>query len=230
MATKWKKFPFRFVTPGEVFAVGLVLPIVCIGLTGMRFHVRRIQKQKLGADDWLAVLGTVMITGMGAIFIVGERLGVMGYPMPLPSDTNPKEAYEIFNDAYIDEAKLEFAFQFIQCFEYGLIKASIVFFIRRIFVTHSGNFMNWASITLIVIIALWSFGFLMVLIWGCGKNTAIHWAPLEALVESGCDGMTPKKAHLISDPILDCLILLFPLPRVCDLRLIRKCFMNADRC
>ena len=215
MATQWEKLPFRFVSPGEVFSIGLVFPLVCMVLGGARLYVRRIQKLKLGPDDWLAILGIVMLTGMGACLMVGERLRVMGYPTPVPSGTAATEAYGLFNKAYETEAKIEFAFQFLQCFEFCFIKASIVFFIRRIFVAHSTTLMNWMSIGLISLIVLWSVSFLMALIFGCGKNVAIHWAPLEQLVESGCDGITPEKANLISDPILDLIILIFPIPSVC---------------
>lgn len=215
MATQWEKLPFAFVTPGEVFSIGLVFPLVCIVLGGARLHVRRLQQQTLGADDWLAILGIVMVTGMGTCLIVGERLRVMGYPTPVPSGTVATQAYGLFNKAYETEAKLEFAFQFLQCFEFCFIKASIVFFIRRVFVTHKRTFLDWASIGLICLIILWSVAFLMALIFGCGKNVAIHWAPLEELDESGCDGITPEKANLISDPILDFIILIFPLPSVC---------------
>lgn len=218
--TQWLKLPFRFVTPGEVFSVGFVFPLVCVALGGARLYVRRKQKQDLGVDDWLALLGVLAVTGMGVCFMVGERLGVMGYPMPVPSGTISTEAYGLFNKAYEIEAKIEFAFQFLQCFAFCFIKTSIVFFIRRIFVAHTNTLMNWASIILIGIIVLWSVGFLFALIFGCGKNVAVHWAPLEQLVASGCDGITPEKANLISDPILDFLILFFPLPSVCYRKLI----------
>ncbi|TGO59603.1 hypothetical protein BOTNAR_0159g00020 [Botryotinia narcissicola] len=217
--TQWLKLPFPFVTPGQVFSVGLVFPLVCITLGGARLYVRHVQKQKLGTDDWLALLSIIMVTGMGICFMVGERLGIMGYPMPVPSGTVATEAYGLFNKAYETEAKIEFAFQFLQCFAFCFIKTSIVFFVRRIFVTHTNSVMNWASIGLIGVIVLWSVSFLMALIFGCGKNVAIHWAPLEELVASGCDGITPEKANLISDPILDFLILLFPIPSIWSLKM-----------
>lgn len=217
---QWEKLPFRFVTPGEVFSIGLVFPLVCIALGAARLHVRRLQKQKLGPDDWLSILGIITLIGLGVCLIVGERLGVMGYPTPYPSGANPLQAYELFNQAYETEAKIEFAFQFIQCFQICFIKASIVFFIRRIFVAHRGTFIDWASIGLISLIVLWSVGFLFALIFGCGKNVAIHWAPLADLAKSGCDGITPEKANLYSDPILDLIILIFPIPSVCKFQLV----------
>lgn len=214
MATQWKPMPFSYVKPGEVFALGLVFPLVCIVLVSARLYVRRLQKQKLLADDWTAILAVILLAGMGACLITGEQLGIMGYPMPVPAGTQASDAYALFNQAYITEAKIEFAMQFLQCFQFALVKSSIVLFIRRVFVTHRGTIMDWASMILLVVINVWSVAFLMALIFGCGKNVALHWGPLEQLVASGCDGVTPEKANLISDPILDFLILVLPLPSV----------------
>lgn len=215
MSVQWTPVPFRFVKPGEVFAVGLVFPLVCAVLVGARLYVRRFQKQPLGIDGWTAIISTVFLFGMGASLITGERLGIMGYPMPVPSGTMASEAYGLFNTAYITEAKIEFAFQFLQCFQFACVKSSVVFFFRRIFISHKGTAWDWASKVLLVIINLWSVSFLMALIFGCGKNVALHWAPLEVIGASGCDTSTPEKANLYSDPILDFLILILPLPSVC---------------
>lgn len=99
-------------------------------------------------------------------------------------------------------------------FSYGCVKASIVFFCRRLFVAHKGSPFDWTSGVLLVIIALWSVGFLMAQIVGCGKEVELHWAPLEMVMASGCDVSTPEIAMVISDVILDVLILILPLPAV----------------
>ncbi|KAI5863060.1 hypothetical protein GGS23DRAFT_596829 [Durotheca rogersii] len=214
MATQWTPVPFRYVTPGEVFAAGLVFPLVCIALVSGRLYVRRHKKQQLGPDDWTAVFAVFFLIGTGASLMTGERLGVMGYPMPVPDGTEASEAYSLFNAAYITIAKIEFAFQFLQCFQFAFVKSSAVFFFRRVFIGHRGTVFDWSSAVLLVIINLWSISFLMALIFGCGKNVALHWGPLQQLEASGCDGITPEKANLISDPILDFFILVFPIPSI----------------
>lgn len=214
MATQWTPMPFRYVTPGEVFSVGLVFPLVCIVLATARLYVRWLQKQRLGLDDWMAALAVIFLIGTGACLMTGQQLGVMGYPMPVPAGTEASEAYTLFNQAYITLAKIQFAFQFLQCFQFAFVKSSAVFFFRRIFVSHRGTTMDWASTIMLVLINLWSVSFLIALIFGCGKNVAIHWGPLQQLEASGCDGITPEEANLISDPILDFFILVLPLPSV----------------
>ncbi|KAI0198297.1 hypothetical protein F4808DRAFT_263556 [Astrocystis sublimbata] len=221
-SVEWTKLPFQFVSPGDVLAAGIVLPIVCLGLAGLRFYVRAVQKAPFGVEDWCSALGAVFITGMGATFIVGERLGVMGYPTPVPSGTEASEAYGLFNDSYILVAKLQFAIQFLLTFAYVCVKSSIVLFCRRIFVGHRGSVFDWVSWIVLGIVILYSVGFLIGgQILGCGKDVAIHWAPLQVIGASGCDVSTPEVALVISDIILDIILLILPLPSIWKLNMSR---------
>lgn len=103
---EWLELPFHLVTPRQVLAAGFTLPLVCILVVGLRFYTRRTQKSRLGVDDWLIALGAIMLVGMGACLIVGERLGVMGYPTPVPSGTLATEASKLFLEDYILQAKV----------------------------------------------------------------------------------------------------------------------------
>lgn len=106
---EWAPLPFAFIPPGDVLASGIVLPIVCVSLVGIRFWIRIVQKAKLGADDWLVAVGAIMITGMGACLARGQQAGVMGYPTPVPVGTDPQAAYGLFIDAYTEVAKASFS-------------------------------------------------------------------------------------------------------------------------
>ena len=103
---EWSELPFHLVTPRQVLAAGFTLPLVCLFLVCMRFYTRRIQKSPLGIDDWLIALGVIMLTGMGACLITGERLGVMGYPTPVPDGTLATEASRLFLEDFILQAKV----------------------------------------------------------------------------------------------------------------------------
>ncbi|KAI1453656.1 hypothetical protein F4805DRAFT_442652 [Annulohypoxylon moriforme] len=216
-STQWLELPFALVTPGQVLSAGIVLPLVCMALVGMRFHIRRIQKTPLGIDDWLSTLGVVFITGMGACLITGERLQVYGYPTPVPAGTAASEAYGLFLDAYILQAKIQFAMQFLMIFAYGFVKASIICFCRRIFVGHKNSAFDRVSLAGLGLVILWSIGFFFGLVLGCGKEVSLHWAPLQVMAESGCDGISPEEALVISDFILDLFILILPLPSIWSL-------------
>ena len=52
---QYVKLPFSFITPGEVLAAGIVLPILGIVFVGLRFYTRMLQKASFGIDDWLTV-------------------------------------------------------------------------------------------------------------------------------------------------------------------------------
>ncbi|KAI0972066.1 hypothetical protein F4678DRAFT_431031 [Xylaria arbuscula] len=212
-ATQWVELPFAFVGPAEVLSAGIVLPIVCLGMVATRFYLRVTQGNKIGLDYWCILLGVIFITGMGVTFIVGERMGIMGYPTPVPSGTVATEAFGLYIDAYTQEAKLQFAIQLLLDFAYGFVKTSIVLFCRRIFIANRGSFFDWASRITLVIIFLWSLSFLLALVVGCGKDVAVHWAPLK-LAASGCDLSTPEVAVVISDIVLDVIIIVLPLPAI----------------
>lgn len=103
---QWLVLPFHLVSPNEVLAAGIVLPIACITLTSVRIRIRKIRKLSLGLDDWLVALGVLFITSMGACLIVGQELGVIGYTTPVPSDTIASQAYGLFIAAYVQLAKV----------------------------------------------------------------------------------------------------------------------------
>ncbi|KAI0169962.1 hypothetical protein GGR52DRAFT_592591 [Hypoxylon sp. FL1284] len=211
---QWLQLPFALVTPGQVLSAGIILPLLCVALVGTRFYIRRVQKASPGIDDWLITLGALFIIGMGICMIVGERLGVFGHPTPVPAGTVASEAYGLFLDAYIQFAKIQFALQFLMFLAYGFVKASIIFFCRRIFVGHKGSAFDWISIVALFFVGLWSVGFVFGLVLGCGRHVSLHWAPLKELQASGCDGSTPEIAMVISDFILDIFILLLPIPAI----------------
>lgn len=50
------------VTPGFLWTVGTILPVVCTIVIGLRFTVRRAQHAKIGWDDWLLVPALVCHT------------------------------------------------------------------------------------------------------------------------------------------------------------------------
>ncbi|ETS81317.1 hypothetical protein PFICI_06319 [Pestalotiopsis fici W106-1] len=175
----WLELPFPLATPGQILAAGIALPLVCISCVLLRFYVRRLQKAAPGADDWLVAIGVVFVAGMGACLITGERLKVFGYPTPVPAGTDATEAYGLFLDAFILQAK-------------------------AIMVATS---------------TLWSVGFLIALIFGCGKSVELHWAPFQTIEESGCDVSTPEVAMVISDMVLDLAILILPIPAIWKLNM-----------
>lgn len=57
--SEWTEAPFAFVSPGELLAAAIVLPLVCVVSVALRFYARRMQRYGLGVDDWMSAVATV---------------------------------------------------------------------------------------------------------------------------------------------------------------------------
>jgi hypothetical protein len=53
--------PFEFLRPGEVLALGIAMPLVCIFVSALRIYTRRVQRQTMKVDDWLIIPCTVRL-------------------------------------------------------------------------------------------------------------------------------------------------------------------------
>ncbi|KNG89331.1 hypothetical protein ANOM_002651 [Aspergillus nomiae NRRL 13137] len=190
----WTHLPFRLASAGEVLAAGVALPIACLACVTLRFLARARQKVCLGLDDWLLVPAAIMVTGMGICFIYGYSVHVMGYPTPYPISDDPKKALAKYNRAYEIEAKIEFYFQLFMIAAYGFIKASIVLFYRRIFVSNKKS--RFAIISNI-----------------CLAVTEVR--------EHCGDPLAAESALVISDLITDLAILLLPFPKALSASVVR---------
>ncbi|KAH5466254.1 hypothetical protein HBI55_245860 [Parastagonospora nodorum] len=220
VAPRWSPMPFDFLSPGEVLALGIAMPLVCVVVSALRIYTRRVQRQDMKLDDWLIIPCTVLTCGMGAGLISGYALGVMGYPTPLPYGTDPTLAAYMFIESYEIEAKIEFAFQLLQCLAMGIVKLSVIYFCRRIFIVHGGSAMDWITRAFILLNVCWTIAFTLVLIFGCREKIWLHWAPLQTgLIAEYCgDLRTPLLASVISDFALELMILLLPLPSIWGLQ------------
>ncbi|KAI1139334.1 hypothetical protein F5Y05DRAFT_424960 [Hypoxylon sp. FL0543] len=214
---RWSEPSVQFVTGTEVLSAAIILPLVCIALVGMRFYVRRRQETFLGIDDWLLAIGVLMITGMGVCFIIGQQLGVLGRPTP-PAPSNPTAP-----DEYLQflgsQNKIKFAIQILICFAHGLVKTSIICFSRRIFVRSTLSSFNLASWILVILAVAWSTTFLVLVWFSCGKNISLHWEPVQSIDLPGCEVSKPQEALVISDFLLDFLIIIHPIPSIWSLNM-----------
>ena len=104
--------------------------------------------------------------------------------------------------------------QLISSAAYGFIKLSIVFFCRRLFNESKRSIFNILTTCLSVAIVLWSVGFFLGFVFGCGAHVPANWGSREDLL-----GYCPRRlkltnGYLVSDVILDLIILVVPLPVV----------------
>ncbi|CAG8949335.1 hypothetical protein HYFRA_00004961 [Hymenoscyphus fraxineus] len=210
----YKKIPFIYVGPGEVMSAGIVLPLVCATVVGLRFYTRKSQKVALGLDDWLTIPSLIMIFALGICFIVGVAKDVYGYRTVLPSDITPENQTTKVIPSYTIEAKIEFWFQLFLILAYGFIKLSILCFIRRIFNVTKGTIFNVISTAMLAMTVMWTIGFFLLFLFGCKSKVWAHWAPLAQFTEYCGNGLAAEMALIISDFITDVMIFLLPLPMV----------------
>ena len=97
---------------------------------------------------------------------------------------------------------------------YGCIKLSIVAFYRRLFVVSKGTVFDIVTKVTMVIIFLWSFTFILMIIFDCGTHFWANWGSTPDQLELCPIPFTSEYRLTISDLILDVFIFLMPIPRV----------------
>ena len=98
---------------------------------------------------------------------------------------------------------------------YCFVKTSIVFFFRRLFVTHKNAAFDIITKATIIIILLWTLSFILVVIFDCGSHVAAHWG--SPAVQYNCSniGFTCQEGLAGSDLVLDMILLALPMQKVC---------------
>ena len=97
---------------------------------------------------------------------------------------------------------------------YGFIKLSIVAFYRRIFVIHRGFAIDILTKATSVVVILWTFTFIMLIVFACGKHFWANWGATGDQLIYCPVAFTSEYGLAISDLILDAFIFLMPLPFV----------------
>ncbi|KAE8160740.1 hypothetical protein BDV40DRAFT_313556 [Aspergillus tamarii] len=207
---QWTHLQFPLASAGEVLAAGVVLPIVCLACVMLRFVARGSQKikayRRTSAD---------IIPSRDS----GYSVHVMGYPTPYPMSDDPKKALAKYNHAYETEAKIEFYFQLFMIAAYGFIKASIVLFYRRIFVSNKKSRFAIISNICLAVTVVWAVAFFLLFLFGCKTKIYLHWAPLQEVRDQCGDPLAAETALVVSDLITDLAILLLPFPKYTTSRL-----------
>ncbi|PWY88386.1 hypothetical protein BO70DRAFT_359820 [Aspergillus heteromorphus CBS 117.55] len=97
---------------------------------------------------------------------------------------------------------------------YGLIKLSIILLYRRIFLVHKNSKLGWTFHGFVTLTVVWTLAFFLLFLFGCREKIYLHWAPLEEVKNQCGNPLTAESALVISDLIMDLMILFLPLPIV----------------
>lgn len=209
-----------FVYAGEVLAAAVVLPLVAIVSVGLRFWLRSLGKARIGLDDWITLAALFPVIGMGICLVYGIAKGAIGYsspPYPVPRDPPVlEELYETTPEQTI-VFTMDWIIWVLMIPGNGLIKLSALFMYRRIFVVNKRSPFGIVTMVMIVICSLWTVGFFLAQIFGCGSNFS---APFGTLADvSSCNTNMRLDALMISDLITDILVWVLPIPMVWGLNM-----------
>ena len=96
---------------------------------------------------------------------------------------------------------------------YGLIKLSVIFFYRRLFVKGTNSRFDSITKASIVIVILWTIAFFFAHVFACGVYISNTWGPLTDLKHCA-NGDVIANGLFISDFLSDLLVLVLPMPIV----------------
>jgi hypothetical protein len=159
-----------------------------------------------------------------ALFIgVGKR--VLGYPTPKGRPLPGHSPFDIFNDKIVLTGQIHFAVVLLSTAARALVKLSFLLFYSRVFIYDRCNFRNLRNIVIhvmVVLVVLWVSGFMLSYVFGCGCNFYAQWSSPYVQITHCINNFLQLYALAMSDFIMDCLIILIPIPLVWKLHLPRS--------
>lgn len=220
---------FVYATPGHILAAGAALPAVCILVVALRFYARMIRhsardrrRSPFGIDDYLILPALALVIGMGIALIVGVERKAVGYATPPPPSADPQAVFTWTNPKTTLVQKVQFSTQLLMTAAYGFIKLSIIFFYRRVFIVQKSDWINVACHVFTGVVVAWTLAYIFAVAFSCGTHWSAHWTSYAAMFEH-CNGGYPiqhiVESLLITDLILDVLIVALPIPRIWSMHL-----------
>ncbi|MCJ1289394.1 hypothetical protein MMC34_000926 [Xylographa carneopallida] len=209
----------------SLLAVSGSLTGLSITFIGLRFYARRQQKLSLMADDWIVIpaLVSVATTSHGPCFVSVDLLPILAYAdlvyrssgvhdKTLGYSSNDFTAAQTIAMAQTEQ-QLDFVIILLISGTFAFTKLSALFFYRRVFcVGHYMWYVNFTTITGIVIVSCWLVTFELLAGLECGTHFSALWdgtyAQYCSLSFRYLYGLT------VSDFLLDIWILALPIPIV----------------
>ncbi|KAF2258878.1 hypothetical protein CC78DRAFT_477090 [Lojkania enalia] len=209
--------------PNADAILGSLIPLLIFAILAViaRFYARRKRRQDLMIDDWLMIPALVLAYVLAIEMFYGIGTKSLGYPAP-PMAMMEKRSDVMASDPIIVRArKLEYSFLCIFAPTNGMVKVSVLFLYRRLFVVNR-NWKDPRSALFIVMIALttmWAISYTFTFIFMCKGDFNVLFYDLLAVQEKCVDTFKVGYSFSISDFVSDVLILLIPIPFIWQLRL-----------
>lgn len=208
---------FPIVRENDITGCGIAFPVVGAILLVLRLLAHRVNNTRLGLSDLFGFLSWVGIVGLGTLFVWGAHRRSLGYPAP--DRRNLTEQQTLVNQTTL--AQIEYFFLIFMSFTLGTTKLSILFFFRKLFVTHRRTFWDYFTLALIALVTLWTIAFVLASALICGSRAIAFWDFANIPVRHKYCLNTEhtaiiERAYGGSDLVLDVLCILLPFPVVCQ--------------
>lgn len=110
---------------------------------------------------------------------------------------------------------IEFYYELLMILAYGLIKLSIVFFYRRLFLVLKWSAFDVISLAYIAMITIWTLTCFFSILFFCKTKIHLVWESLFDTQDQCGDVFALELGLGISDLVTDIMILILPMPIVC---------------
>ncbi|KAF2232282.1 hypothetical protein EV356DRAFT_517582 [Viridothelium virens] len=193
-------------TRESAIAIGICFPILGAILIALRFYTRWLQKVPRQVDDWLCLPAWLCVTGCCASLLTGVFKGAFVDQPPASPDDVTEQQHIL--------AQVTAAIVMFWMSADTLIKLSILFFYRRIFMGRVFNICTWVMIVLSVVWLIYTF---FSWIFYCGTY-------LKEDFEGGwaiCPlwGFDIQMGVFCLDSLIDLVLIILPVPFIWKLQL-----------
>ena len=175
-------------------------------VSGLRLYARRVQRVKLGLDDWIIIPSYITFIGMVACALLGVQLRQFGYPR-----TEVAASHLPFRT----EASLVVSLDILSAASLGFTRISALLFYGRVFCVLGRTRVLRAAIYFgIIVISLWMAAFIILPPLQCGPDLSV-WSASTSVRAAHCKmGNRIILGFCISDLLIETAVIVLPIPSI----------------
>ncbi|KAF6230565.1 hypothetical protein HO173_011102 [Letharia columbiana] len=192
---------------GKMYALALVLSLLTIVVTALRFYARRMKQAALSWDDYMILPALLLTIGTAVCMLVGTSIGNLGQHTGSGEDGSGNEI-PVFDHRLKVFEQIVFATQLTTTLTFGFTKLSVLLFYKRIF---KGTFVKPSVWTMIGVVVVWTLGFFFANLFQCWPLW-IDWTNFGFTYQNCINTNAMYLAQAWSDVLTDLIILTLPLP------------------
>ncbi|KAF7870296.1 hypothetical protein EAF04_004042 [Stromatinia cepivora] len=161
--------------PSAIIAISVLFPILGLLAVSLRFYTRLNAKIRLGVENWLTIPALLIECILAGLLIWGAVIKALGDHLPAPDVPGPDGYLFSDSDRQVRLLKIQYFFDWIGAFEFGLLKLSILFFYRRIFYTGTRTTFDIINMAFIIFVIVWVLAMGIGAIFLCKTDPQFAW-------------------------------------------------------